>query len=108
MRPSILLINPENFVEAIINEKRPVLLSCMSLDFNYQNQMDVLEEIAGLYATEVKLCLLVEYIEAFKTRLKIAGTPTFLMLIEGNEISRMLGVADFDLLKNFITQSLPS
>jgi hypothetical protein len=47
-----------------------------------------------------------EFIAAFKKNYGIGGTPTFLILVQGKERSRMLGLADKETLTNLISHNL--
>ena len=111
MTSLVCLIRPENFEHEVIAEKKPVLLLCMPRDEEFPDQFKVIEHIATKYREGLKVGLLQEeFIEAFKKRYRIVGTPTFLILVDGEERSRMLGLADqkmlTDLISNF-QQVLP-
>jgi len=104
METLIRLIRPENFEREVIGEKKPFLLLCMPRDEEFPNQLKVIEDIARKYSEELKVGLLhEEFIEAFKKDYEILGTPTFLILVEGKERSRMLGLADHQMLTNLIS-----
>jgi thioredoxin-like negative regulator of GroEL len=99
------LIRPENFEQEVVAEKRPVLVLCMTRDEEFPQQVKVIEEIARRYGDELKVGVLEEeFIGAFKENYRIVGTPTFLILVEGKERSRMLGLADQETLTDLISQ----
>ena len=103
----VQLIRPQNFKEHVSTEKRMVLFLCMPRNDAFYHQMKVLEEIARLYAQELKVVLPEEnFIDVFKEDFSIVGTPTFLVLKNGREVARSLGVADLDALKKLIDQCL--
>ncbi len=103
MESWICSIRPENFTEEVILEKKPVLLICMAQDDSFSKQLKVLQNVAGRYDKELKVGLLAQdSMEIFKKRLQIIGTPTFLLMMEGKEISRILGVSDEKTLTNLI------
>ena len=105
MKILVSLIRPENFEREVIAEKKPVLLLCMSRDEEFPKQLKVIEAIATEYSDGLKVGLLEEeFIEAFKKHYSIVGTPTFLILVEGEERSRMLGLADQEMLTGLISQ----
>lgn len=107
MESRVRLILPENFSREVLLETRPVLLVCMMLDDNYVRQMTVLENAAQKYEKELKVGLLApDSTELFKRRLQIAGTPTLLLMKNGTEISRILGVTDERTLNNLIDRHL--
>ena len=106
MKTLVNLIRPENFEREVIAEKKPVLLLCMPRDEEFPKQLKVMEDIARNYSGGLKVGLLEEgFIEAFKKHFSIVGTPTFLILLEGKERARMLGLADREMLMGLISQS---
>jgi hypothetical protein len=106
METLIRLIRPENFEREVVTEKKPVLLLCMPRDEEFPNQLKVIEDIARTYSEELKVGLLQEeFIEAFKKNYEISGTPTFLILVEGKERGRMLGLANHRMLTTLVSQS---
>jgi hypothetical protein len=44
-------------------------------------------------------------LERFKKNYSVVGTPTFLLLVEGKERGRMLGLADQEMLTDLISHS---
>jgi thioredoxin-like negative regulator of GroEL len=107
MDPWVCSIRPENFNEEVLLEKRLVLLVCMADDDNFSKQVKILEHVAARFGKELKVGLLAQdSLDIFKKRLQIIGTPTFLLMMEGKEISRILGVSDEQTLTNLIDQHL--
>jgi hypothetical protein len=106
METLIRLIRPENFEQEVVAEKKPVLLLCMPRDDEFPDQLKAVEDIATKYREGLKVGLLEEeFIEAFKKRYRIVGTPTFLLLVEGEEKGRLLGLANHRMLTTLISQS---
>jgi hypothetical protein len=104
MKGLVNLIRPEDFEREVIGEKKPVLLLCMHRDEEFPNQLKVIEAIASKYSDELKVGLLEEeFIDAFKKNYGVIGTPTFLILVEGKERGRMLGLADQKMLTDLIS-----
>jgi thioredoxin-like negative regulator of GroEL len=107
MAPWVCSIRPENFEEEVLFEKKVVLLVCAADDDSFSKQLKVLENVAARYEKILKVGLLAQdSLEIFKKRLKIIGTPTFLLMMEGKEVSRILGVSDELTLTNLIDQHL--
>jgi thioredoxin-like negative regulator of GroEL len=105
MKTFVRVIRPQNFEQEVVSEKRPVLLLCMPRDEEFFKQMKVLEAVAESYQHEMKVGLLEDdFIEGFRQDLGIKGTPTFLILVQGKERGRMLGLADQASLTDFIKQ----
>jgi thioredoxin-like negative regulator of GroEL len=107
MKPSVHLIRPENFEEQVILGKVPFLLLCMPHNEGFSKQLEVIEAIAEKYQKELKVGVLAEEsIELFKKRLRIIGSPTFLLLAEGIEVNRILGVVGKKTLTDLIDKHL--
>jgi len=105
MKTFVRVIHPQNFEQEVVLEKRPVLLLCMPRDEEFFKQMKVLEAVAETHDHELKVGLLEdEFIERFREDLGIRGTPTFLILVQGKEKARMLGLADQASLTDFISE----
>ncbi len=99
----VSLIRPDNFEQEVMVEKKPVLLLCMPPGEEFPKQVRLLEDIVQEYGKEMKVAVLEEnFIAAFKKNYGFVGTPTFLILVEGRERGRMLGLADHEALTNLI------
>ncbi len=103
----IKLIRPENFAQEVTAEKKPVLLLIMPWDDQFPQQLRLLEDIAGRHTEELKVGVLhQESIETFKRSYGVSGTPIFMILVEGKERGRILGLADQEMLTNLISKYL--
>ncbi len=103
----INLIRPENFAQEVIAEKKPVLLLIMPRDDQFPQQLKLMEDIAGRYSEELKVGVLCEEsIEAFQRSYSVSGTPLFMILMEGKERGRILGLADQEMLTDLISKYL--
>ena len=106
MTSSINLISAENFINDVIEERRPLLLLCASNNDRYKYQIDLIEKISLNYKGLLKIGLLEEtFFTAFRKNYRIVGTPTFLILFAGKEKSRFVGHADEAALKDFLDNS---
>ena len=104
METLVSLIRPENFEQEVVAENKPVLLLCMPWDEEFPKQLELIEEIARRHSQDLKVGLLQEeFIEAFKKNYGVLGTPTFLILVEGKEKRRLLGLADHETITAFIS-----
>jgi thioredoxin-like negative regulator of GroEL len=105
MKTFVRVIRPQNFEQEVVSEKRPVLLLCMPRDEEFLKQVKVLEDVAETHGQALKVGVLEdEFIERFREDLGIRGTPTFLILVQGKERGRMLGLADSASLTDFISE----
>ncbi len=103
METLVCLIRLGNFEQEVIAEKRPVLILCMPRDDEFPHQLKVIEDIATKHGHELKVGILDEgFIDAFKKNYGVVGTPTFLLLLEGKEIGRMLGLGDQKMVMDLI------
>lgn len=106
MKPSISLIHADNFTREVINENRPLLLLCMTMDENYKRQLELIKKVHVTYDGLLKIGLLEDaFLTVFKKIYKIVGTPTFLILLGGKEHNRFLGLADEKSLSDFVNSS---
>lgn len=106
----LYLIDEHNFESAVVGEEQPVLLLCMPRDDQFPEQIDILMRAVAGYSGCLKAGLLHEsFISSFKKRYNIPGTPTFLILEQGREKNRSLGLADEQMLVRMIMDArLPS
>jgi thioredoxin-like negative regulator of GroEL len=105
MKTFVREIRPQNFEQEVVLEKRPVLLLCMPRDEEFFKQVEVLEDVAEMHGQALKVGVVEdEFIECFREDLGIRGTPTFLILVQGKERGRMLGLADPARLTDFISE----
>ncbi len=88
---------------------RPVLVACLSGDYNYTPQLNILRELDATPQHACMICQMdVEELRACANALHIAGTPTFMLFAAGKERGRLLGYADAERLRVFIGRVLPA
>ena len=88
-----------------MKEKETLLVVCMPRDEEFHKQLELIEYFAKSYNQTLKVGVLdEEFIEPFKKQYGVEGTPTFLILVEGREKGRLLGLADKDALCNLISK----
>jgi hypothetical protein len=105
MDPLIGLIRSEDFEQEVIAAENPVLVLCMPGDQDLPGQLQLLQEMALKYGQTLKVRFLHEnFIEPFKMRYNVLGTPTILIFLEGEERARMLGLANKESLMDFVSQ----
>jgi hypothetical protein len=104
MKTLICQIQPDNFDREVLAETKPLLILCMPQDDQFPEQLKIIEEIASRHNPELKVGLVQEeFIEVFKKNYEVIGTPTFLLLVEGKEKGRILGLADQEMLTGLIS-----
>ncbi|MEE9910087.1 MAG: hypothetical protein K4571_00035 [Deltaproteobacteria bacterium] len=108
-KPEIHFIGEDNFEAAVVQEQKPVLLLCLPQDDQYAQQINIVMETVAKSEVPLKIGLLNEsFIGPFKKRYHVSGTPTFLILEEGREKNRSLGLADEQMLKALIADACPA
>ena len=107
-KTSIRSIGLEDFEKEVLKETMPVLVLCMHRDPDFHGQIELIEYItAKTYGDRLKVCLLEkESAEVFRETYGVGGTPTFLIFTGGREMSRLLGQAEPEILKEFLSQTL--
>ena len=104
---SIISIGLDDFHKEVLEENRPVLVLCMNRDFEFHEQIEVIEGVCRSYGKRLKTCLMEEeFIRGFKEKFGIKGTPTFMIFIGGIEKGRMLGQAERKALEDFVSRTL--
>ncbi len=99
----IRFIGPENFEKEVITEKKSFLLLVMPPGSEFPKQVEIIEETERKHGPELKAGLVHEdFIEKFKEKYRISGTPTFLFFLRGKEKDRLLGLANRETLTSFI------
>lgn len=108
METLICSIRPENFNEEVLAEEKPLLIGCLARDDSYERQLKILSNVAGEYRKRLKVGLLAQdTLEICKKKLQITGSPTFILMKGGREISRVLGISDQAMLVHLIELHLP-
>ena len=99
---SVCLITPDNFFQEVVSEQKPVLILCMPFNEQFPSQLRIMEDLARLYPHRFKVGIFKQAcLKIFKENMKICGTPTYLMMLHGQEINRMIGIADHKSLAGF-------
>jgi hypothetical protein len=99
-------IGTDSFDSEVLMEKRPVLLACISRDYDYDEQTRALGGVSKRYGTKLKVCLLDEDSIGAFMKFGIEGSPAFIIFHEGEEKGRMLGKADPQSLSTFVLKTL--
>ena len=107
MEPWLNSVRPENFIQDVILESKPVLLVCLTRDDSYTGVMTAVRNIAMRFEKILKVGVLAQdSVDIFKKRLNITGTPTFLLMLEGKEAGRILGMCSEEMLADSILKKI--
>jgi len=94
-------------VDCVIENRLPVVLACIRLDENYQQNITKLENISRYFSEQITVAYALEdMFTYFRDRYDIKGTPTYLILYEGRLIDAILGNSTQDQLIERILISL--
>jgi hypothetical protein len=104
----IIEIGVENG-ERLSQKSGAVLVAYLSYNGTYKKQLKTLIEVSEIFSDSLKIYVTRETsLKAAGNAPAIAGTPTFLLLMDGSEESRILGEADKDRLIKFIQNNRPA
>jgi hypothetical protein len=107
----IKLIKFNDFDREIDSAGKPVLMLCIRRDYEFISQTDLIRDVLGRmvqgFPIDLKVCLVDEESRpALKDKLDLQGSPAFLLFEKGEEKNRLLGVADEEQLRGFLSNSL--
>lgn len=102
---NVIKVGLNDFDAEIAEALRPTLLACLHMSPELASHMEALERLTRSESEKLKVCLLeTGDVEAFKEMFDIGGTPTFLVFQRGEEKGRLLGQADEDMLRGFVSR----
>jgi hypothetical protein len=105
MKTAICSVLADNFQKEVLEEARPVLLLCTHRDHEFPQHMKVLQDFTAAISHKVKVGLLAEeFVGTFKETYKICGTPTYILLVQGQERGRLLGFTDQKELSDWLVE----
>ena len=88
-------VGHDNFDLEVQKEKRTVVLACIHRSVCMIEQIAMLENVIKKFDKKLKVCLVnVDQLKPFMKRLKIEGTPTYLIYKDGREKDRIMGAVD--------------
>ncbi|MRR14569.1 hypothetical protein EG833_03900 [archaeon] len=107
----IKLIKFNEFEREIDSAGNPVLMLCIRRDYEFVSQTDLIRDVLGSMVhgcpIDLKVCIVDEESRtALNDKLDLQGSPAFLLFDKGKEKGRLLGVADEERLKGFLSNEL--
>ena len=101
------LINEVNFESVVMHAKLSVLVAFIDWELDHKNQIELIRELAQEQKPYAKFCLAqMDDSCRLMDKLKVTGTPTFLIFYKGTVKGRMIGVTDREGVKAFLKQTL--
>jgi hypothetical protein len=94
--------------EKLSQKSGAVLVAYLNYNGTYKKQLKTLIEVSEIFSDSLKIYVTRETsLKAGGNVPAIAGTPTFMLLMDGEEESRLLGEADTGRLIKFIHNNWP-
>ncbi len=84
-------VNRENFIEKVLNAKKPVLLSYLHKNHDYEEHLANLSALGEKYQEKIEIFILENDSTFVSSYFCILGDPTFLAFNKGKETGRLLG-----------------
>lgn len=95
-------------IEAVLREEKTVFVACIRDDFDYQETMGDIESVALFTGPNLKVCYVLEdLLPYFEKRFSVSGTPSFLIIKNGDLLDSILGKISARGLMDFIRPHVP-
>lgn len=99
----------DNFNREVTRQDQILFLLCMPQNRDFPEQVQALVECCRRFNGRLTPGVLDEaFIEPFRCRYEVRGTPTFLIFNAGNELDRLLGLHSSEALTRFAEETLGS
>lgn len=101
---SVISLNEKNFEEEVLKSEKPVLIDFWASWCGPCRMMSpVVDEIAEEMKDEVKVCKInIDEEQNLAVKYDVMSIPTFIVIKEGREIGRSVGVQDKSEIVNMI------
>jgi hypothetical protein len=107
-RPEIVTCIKIDTIDAVFREDKTVFVACIRDDIDYQETMGEIESLALFAGPDLKVCFALEdLLSYFEKRFFISGTPSFLIIKDGDLLDSMLGKISVQGLMDFIRPHMP-
>jgi thioredoxin-like negative regulator of GroEL len=99
----------EAFQSALRDWEVPMLVACLTEGPEFTKTLRVLESATSGLGRPITVGVIREDSrKVFMSRFGIPGTPTFVIFQEGREVGRLLGLADREMIRDFLQKSVDS
>ena len=99
-------IDRSNFMDKVLMGSRPVLLSCLYRDYDYQRNLGCLRLLAEKFQGKIEIYLLSGDCGFLWDELNIPGTPSFIGFKDRRETGRLFGRVLLEELEAFCGRML--
>lgn len=97
------ILTSEAFQSAFTEMEVPMLVACLAEGPEFTETVEILHAAISSLARPLKVGIIDEDSrKVFMNRFNIPGTPTFVIFQQGREIGRVLGMADRDMIREFV------
>lgn len=91
-KDAIRKLETDNIGAAFKEENHPLLVACLKKDIDYHLHLKQLEEVAAFFKNSIRVCFILDDLYTyFKERYGVGGTPTFLVIKNGELVGTLLG-----------------
>lgn len=91
-KDAIRKLATDNIGAAFKEENHPLLIACLKKDIDYHMHLKQLEEVAAFFRDSISVCFILDDLYTyFKERYGVGGTPTFLVIKNGELLGTLLG-----------------
>jgi hypothetical protein len=97
-----------NTINSVFLEEKTIFVACIRDDIDYQETMGKIESVALFSGPNLKVCFTLEdLLPYFEKRFFVSGTPSFLIIKNGNLLDSILGKISAQGLMDFIRPHVP-
>ena len=95
-------------IDSVFREEKAIFVACIRDDIDYQETRAGIEFIALFAGPDLKVCFALEDIlPYFEKRFFVSGTPSFLIIKNGELLDSILGKTSVQGLMDFIRPHMP-
>lgn len=107
-RSPVTQLRNDNIGAVLGEEDHPIFIACLRKDKDYKLNRSQLEKIAAYFGDDITICFaLDDLLPYFSERYGVGGTPTFLMIRQGELLDTMLGKESMQSLIEFCKVHVP-
>jgi hypothetical protein len=95
-------------IDSVFAEDKTVFMACIRDDIDYQETISEIESVALFAGPSLKVCFALEdLLPYFEKRFSVSGTPSFLIIRNGDLLDSILGKISAQGLMDFIRPHMP-
>ena len=107
-RSPVTQLRNDNIGAVLGEDDHPIFIACLRKDKDYKLNRNQLEKMAAYFGDDITICFaLDDILPYFSKRYGVGGTPTFLMIRQGELLDTMLGKESMQSLIEFCKTHVP-